>query len=91
MPVLVTQEHPSCHHDAMMPVFVLPERKTKIARMGEASPALRVSEDKTQIGRAVAMTEADGEERLGRTVQVRYGNMVRGTRYGDVIRYIQQQ
>lgn len=42
----------------------------KIARMGEASKSLRVSEDKNQIGRAAAMTEEAGKERIARTVQV---------------------
>ncbi|CAM9134525.1 unnamed protein product [Ectocarpus sp. 12 AP-2014] len=42
-----------------------------IARMGEASPSLRVSEDKKQIGRAAAMTEEAGEERIARTVQTK--------------------
>lgn len=42
----------------------------KIARIGETSSSLRVSEDKTQIGRAAPMTEEAGKERIARTVQV---------------------
>lgn len=45
--------------------------KPQVARMAEASPNLRVSEDKKQIGRAKVMTEEDIDERVARTVQVR--------------------
>ncbi|CBJ34141.1 conserved unknown protein [Ectocarpus siliculosus] len=47
------------------------EGQALIARMGEASPSLRVSEDKKQIGRAAAMTEEAGKERIARTVQTK--------------------
>ncbi|CAM9223724.1 unnamed protein product, partial [Ectocarpus sp. 8 AP-2014] len=47
------------------------EGEALIARMGEASPCLRVSEDKKQIGRAAAMTEEAGKERIARTVQTK--------------------
>eukprot|EP00903_Cladosiphon_okamuranus_P015589 g14394.t1 len=42
-----------------------------IARLGEASPHLRVSEDKKQIGRAEPLTEEKKKERLARTVQTK--------------------
>ena len=42
----------------------------KVARVAEASPSLRVSEDKTQIGRKEPMTEEGSDERMARTVQV---------------------
>lgn len=38
--------------------------------MAEASPKLRVSEDKKQIGRMEPMTAEAAEERMARTVQV---------------------
>eukprot|EP00903_Cladosiphon_okamuranus_P020900 g19193.t1 len=40
-----------------------------IARLGEASPHLRVSEDKKQIGRAEPLNEDKNKERLAHTVQ----------------------
>ncbi len=47
----------------------------KIARMGEASSKLRVSEDKKKIGRTEPMTAEGNKERIARTVQVRYGTV----------------
>ena len=38
--------------------------------MAEASPKLRVNEDKKQIGRMEPMTAEAAEERMARTVQV---------------------
>lgn len=52
------------------PFFALLRCRVKVARSGEASAKLRMSEDKKQIGRAEAMTEEAREERMGRTVQV---------------------
>eukprot|EP00752_Nemacystus_decipiens_P009062 g8091.t1 len=42
-----------------------------IARLGEASPHLRVSEDKKQIGRMEPLTEDMRKDRLARTVQTK--------------------
>ena len=45
-------------------------QQSQIARLGDESPHLRVSEDKKQIGRKEPLTEDMKKERLARTVQV---------------------
>lgn len=60
-------------------MIMMIRHSVKIARMGEASAFLRVSEDKKQIGRAKAMTEEEEKERIARTVQVRNDTVMSGT------------